>query len=141
MANIQRKYFYAGTTTTALQRVVGAAGAVLAATPVNLTLQVDSNEQDSLDDYMASIGWMPGGPTVQSFQYVATGLEGAAFTVNLPVPQPNTNYQAIVTGNGLTNLLLFDAPASAYTLNSIQVKTSAPLTLGDTIGIVILVLT
>ena len=76
-----------------------------------------------------------GSGNAQRFTYVATGAEGDTFTLNLPAARANANYIAQVTGGGLAGQLLFDTPRTQYTVNSFQVKASAPLVAGDVLNI------
>jgi hypothetical protein len=71
MPVINKQYFLLGTTNAALARYVDASGLIVNSTPINLTIQVDTNEVDALDEYMATIGWIPGTRGVVTAQQTA----------------------------------------------------------------------
>jgi hypothetical protein len=77
--------------------------------------------------------WLPTGAGigVQIFRYTADGSEGDDFVLGLPNPQPDTDFNAWVTGGGLTNDLTFQVVVADNELTTIHVKTSGPLTAGD----------
>lgn len=77
-------------------------------------------------------GGSGGGGARQTFRYVATGLEDPnGFDINLPAARLTTNYNAQVTGGGLTDQLTFDVPIALQTTTKITVRSSAVLTAGD----------
>ncbi len=67
----------------------------------------------------------------QTFRYVATGAEGSDFIINLPATRPDVNYNAVVNGGGLANLLDFETVAADNTTTQIHVISSGVLTAAD----------
>jgi hypothetical protein len=78
MAIVNKQYFFVGTTDAALEEFVDAInGAVVTSSPVNITVQADSSLLDALDEFMASIGWMPGTRSIGDLGWFGTGIDGA----------------------------------------------------------------
>jgi hypothetical protein len=80
--------------------------------------------------------------TGQVLQYTATGAEGDDFVIDLVtdcggVDQPDTLFNAIVTGGGLADQLTFDVQYVDNTIHSIHVLSSAALTADDVLMITI----
>lgn len=73
----------------------------------------------------------------QSFIYVATGSEGAAFVVALPTSMPSTNYGARASGAGMAAFLEFDAPTATLLVDRFTLVCSAAPTAGDKILITV----
>ena len=71
------------------------------------------------------------------FIYTATGAEGADFIVTFPAPLTTTTYAAHVCGAGLAAFLLFDVPVANYALGQIRVLSSAALTAGDKLAVIV----
>ena len=77
-----------------------------------------------------------GGPS-QVFRYTATGAETSDFVLTLPTPQPNVNYNAVVTGGGLAFFLDFETIVADNTLTTFHVVASAVLSAGDVLLITV----
>lgn len=74
-------------------------------------------------------------------RYTADGSEGADFQISLTglgIPQPNANYNAIVTGGGMADVLAFDVVQADNTTTHIHVISSAVLTVDDVLVVLII---
>jgi len=79
-----------------------------------------------------------GGIPAQAFRYIATGLEGSDFMVNLPAARPNDTYKVFGNGAGMAMIVGFDFPdilAGDRTTTQFRVVTTAALTAGDQIDL------
>lgn len=95
------------------------------------TLAGDGNAGNPLRTKSTSSG------STLKFIYTATGAEGADFVVPFPSALATTNYAAHVGGAGLAAFMLFDVPAANYAVGQIRVLSSAPLTAGDKLAVIV----
>jgi hypothetical protein len=75
-----------------------------------------------------------------AFTYICSGAEGSDFTITIPVPDSpllNTSYIPQVTCGGVSTILAFDCPFGDRTVNDFRVISTAAVTAGDRLDVVI----
>jgi len=89
------------------------------------------------EDGVASI--TANGSAVRGFYYECDGTEGNDFPVPIPLASrpTTTSYIATVTGGGLSSFLMFDAPRDDIAPTAFRLKTSAAVSAGDVLSVVI----
>ncbi len=77
-------------------------------------------------------------PTIQTFQYVVTGLEPdlTEIAVTLPTPMPDSFYAVIATCQGCDRIAAFDVYPSSRTSIGFVLTSSGALSAGDVVAFV-----